>query len=231
VGKRARSRYRQRRAQPWDGIRGRNPLTLAPGALAPLVPRAVEHVVAVGFSDDGRPSLAGCWVIGEQLVAEAADAGTAPDWVGRAHPLVVAYLGATADPQVLSLPLEALTAAADGWAEALDAAGANDRLRAFTDAVDRLARHDNPHGHPLNQALAVELAGRPLALEPLARRLLPGAAVAAQPAEADAAYPPGPRRTPTVSATRLSLSGEAGEVVADALRQAFDEADRLGLGT
>lgn len=120
--------------------------------------------------------------MGEQLIAEAVDAGAAPDWANQAHPLVVAYLGATADPQVLSLPLEALTAAADGWAEALDTAGANDRLRALTDAVDRLARHDNPHGHALNQALAVELASRTLTLEPLARRLLPSAAVAADPA-------------------------------------------------
>jgi hypothetical protein len=189
----------------------------------------MERIVAVGFSDDSRPSLAGCWVMGEQMIAEAVDAGTAPEWAGEAHPLVVAYLGAAADRKVMWLPLEALTAAADGWAEALDAAGANDRLRAFTDAVDRLGRHDNPHGHALNQALAVELAGRPLSLEPLARRLLPSAAVSADPAAADAAYPPGPRRTTTASATRLSLSGEGGEVVAHALRQAFDEASRLGL--
>lgn len=168
--------------------------------------------------------------MGEQLLAEAAQAGNPPGWVGEAHPLVVAYLGATADPHVLSLPLEALRAAADGWAEALDAAGANDRLRAFTDAADRLARHDNPHGHALDQALAVELADRPLTLEPLARRLLPSAAVAADRGRADAAYPPGPRRTPTTSATRLSLAGEGGGVVAEALRQAFDQAAELALG-
>ena len=162
MGKRARNRRRAQRAQPWEGIDGRNPLTLAPEALEPLVPRAREHIAAVGFSNDGRPSLAGRWVLGEQLLAAAVDAGTAPGWEGQAHPLVVAYLGATGDPQVLSLPREAVTAHADAWAEALDAAGANDRLRAFTDAVDRLTRHDNPHGHPLNQALAVELVSCPL---------------------------------------------------------------------
>lgn len=230
MGKRARNRRRARRAQPWEGIDGRNPLTLAPEAFDSHVPQAYEHIVAVGFSDDGRPSLAGCWVMGERLIAAAVDAEVAPGWVGEAHPLVVAYLGATADPQVASLPLKALTAAADAWAEALDAAGANDRLRAFTDAADRLARHDNPHGHALNQALAVELAGRPLTLEPLARRLLPAAVVATDPGAADAAYPPGPRRTTTTSSTRISLSGEEGETVVDALRRAFHDAARLGLG-
>ena len=190
----------------------------------------MEHIAAVGFSDDGGPSLAGCWLLGAQLIAAAVDAGDAPEWVDEAHPLVVAYVGATGDPQVLSLPLEAVTAAADGWAEALDAAGANDRLRAFTDAVDWLIRHDNPHGHALNQALAVELAGRPLTLEPLARRLLPPAALAADPGAADAAYPPGLRRTTTARSTRISLAGEEGEAVVDALRQAFHDAARLGLG-
>ena len=168
--------------------------------------------------------------MGQQMMAEAVDAGTAPEWTGVAHALVVAYVGATADPQILSLPMEALTAAADAWAEALDAAGANDRLRAFTDAVDRLGRHDNFHGHAFNQALAVELASRPLCIEPLARRLLPAAAVAADSGSPDAAYLPGPRRTTTTSATRLSLSGEEGNIVASVLRQAFDDAAQLGLG-
>jgi len=229
VGKRARNRRREQRARPWEGIGGRNPLTLAPESLEPLVPRAVEHIIAVGFSDDGRPSLASCWAMGEQMIAKAVESGTAPEWVDEAPPLVVAYLGATADPQAMSLPLGSLIAAADGWVEALDAAGTNDRLRAFTDAVDRLVRHDNPHGHPINHALAVELAGRPLSLEPLARRLLPADAVSAD-STADAAYPPGPRRTTTASATRLSLSGEGGQVVSDALRQAFAQAAELGLG-
>ena len=114
MGKRARNRRRAQRAQPWEGIDGRNPLTLVPEALEPLVPRAREHIAAVGFSDDGRPSLAGCWVLGEQLLAAAVDAGTAPGWEGQAHPLVVAYLGATGDPQALSLPLEAVGVSASG---------------------------------------------------------------------------------------------------------------------
>lgn len=228
MGKRAPNR-RERPAGRWKGIDGRNPLTLAPESLELLVPQAAAHIAVEGVDDDGRPSLAGCWMIGEHMIDEATNAGQPPDWTDDAHPLVVTYLGATADPQLLSLPLAALTAAADGWAEALDAAGANDRLRAFTDAVDRLVRHDNPHGHPLNQALLVELAGRPLALEPLARRLLPAAAVAAEPADADAAYPPGPRRTATASAVRLTLPGEDGQAIAEALRQAFDQAAELGL--
>lgn len=230
MGKRARNRRRASRAQPWEGIDGRNPLTLAPGSLAPLVTSALEHIVAIGFSSDGRPSLAGCWVMGEQMIAEAGESGAVPPWVGEAHPLVLAYVGAIGDPTVLSLPLEGLTAATDGWAEALDAVGTNDRLRAFTDAVDRLARHDNPHGHALNHALAVELADRPLTLEPLARRLLPTAAVAATAESADAAYPPGPRRIPTASGTHVNLSGKTGELMAAALRDAFDEGTRLGLG-
>lgn len=230
VGKRARNRRRQLRTQPWDGIDGRNPMTFAPESLEPLVTSALEHIVAVGFSSDGRPSLAGCWVMGEQMIAQAGESGAVPPWVGEAHPLVLAYVGAIGDPTVLSLPLEGLTAATDGWAEALDAAGTNDRLRAFMDAVDRLARHDNPHGHALNYALAVELAGRPLTLEPLARRLLPTAAVAATAESADAAYPPGPRRIPTASGTHVNLSGKDGELMAAALRDAFGEGARLGLG-
>jgi hypothetical protein len=90
VGKRARNRRRERRARPWEGIDGRNSLTLAPESLKPLVSGALEHIVAVGFSPDGRPSLAGCWVMGEQMIAEAVEAGTAPGWINEAHPLVVA---------------------------------------------------------------------------------------------------------------------------------------------
>ncbi|MFW6039502.1 MAG: hypothetical protein ACOC9N_00325, partial [Gemmatimonadota bacterium] len=56
---------------------------------------------------------------------------------------------------------------------------------------------------------------------------LPG--LAADPTSADAAYPPGLRRTTTASSTRISLAGEEGETVVDALRQAYHDAARLGL--
>lgn len=59
------------------------------------------------------------------------------------------------------------------------------------------------------------------------------AVTAADPGSADAAYPPGLRRTTTTTttgSTRISLAGEEGETVVDALRQAFHDAARLGLG-
>lgn len=223
------SRNRQRRngdGDGWPGLDGRNPLTLSAERLETLVPAAFDHIMSAGTAD-GRRSLAACWALGVLAVSELEDPAAVP-WAKSPSPSELALVGAVGPPPP-SVTADELDATADAWLRQLHAAGANDRLRAFASTWLRLTHHDNPHGHPLHLAFALALADEPLALEPLADRLMPQQVLDAD-LDADDAYLPGrSRKIPGTRSTRVELAGEA----AEALRPGFDalvrQAEALGM--
>lgn len=228
MGKGSRNRD-QRRRQAWPGLDGRNPLTLGADRLEELVPVAFDHIMEAGTSE-GRLSLAACWAMGVLAVNELDDDADAP-WADDPTPVGLALVGAAGAAPPAGLSVEDLDTTADAWFSRLDAAGANDRIRAFGDAWDRLVRHDNPHGHPLHLAFALSLADEPLALEPLADRLLPAMLLADDSvAESEGAYLPGrTRRVPGSRAARVQLSDETADLLGPSLTDLAGQADAAGL--
>jgi hypothetical protein len=195
-------------------------LSVAPEVFGSLAEQAAAYVARVGYAEDGRPSLATCWLLGQAILAESVGA---EQELPEVHPIGVAYLGARGDESLLALPGGALDAAGDRWFEALDAAGANDRIRAFTDAVARVDRQDNPQEHPGDHALVVELAGRPLALEPLPKRLLPAVLLQTDLSSPDDAYLGGPRRIPTSRGTSHRMSEAGAAELAEAFGRTWED--------
>lgn len=217
MGKAARNRRRRAEQRGWGGLDGRNPLTLSPHRLESLVPSAFDHIMSTG-TDGGRWSLAACWAMGVLAASELDDGADAP-WADDPAPAGLAFVGAAGGEPPSDLTGEQLDNMADTWFAGLDAAGANDRIRSFSDIWERLVRHDNPHGHPLHLAFALALADEPLALEPLPDRLMPHQLLAAE-LDADAAYLPGSsRRVPGARTSQVQLSEEG----AAALRPLFDK--------
>lgn len=214
-------------ADRWRGLNGVHPLDLSPSALDALLPIARERISASGTTE-GRLSLAACFISGLEVL-RAADSRTRQRF-SPSEAVLTAVVGALGHNPTRDV--DALTALANAWFNALDAAGANDRIRAFSDAVDRIERHDNPQGLATSDALIVELADRPLALEPLPRRLMPGE-VLSDPeaiADADAAYPQDrSRRVPLADETRHKIAGPGSEELAEALQDAFERGRELGL--
>lgn len=228
MGKGARNRQRRDDEQPqWPGLDGRNPLTLTPERLEGLLPAAFDRIMSAGTSN-GRLSLAACWSLGVLAINELADDDVAL-WADDPSPPGLALVGAAGTLPPPDMPGRDLEDTADAWFQQLDAAGANDRLRAFVDTWDDLARHDNPHGHPLHLAFALALADQPLALEPLPDRLMPAQLLQTD-MDADSAYLPGQaRRIPGATGTTLQLGPEAADQLGPIKERMQQAAADLGL--
>lgn len=228
MGKAARNRRRRlEQQQAWPGLDGRHPLTLPAARFEALVGPAFDHIMTAGTSQ-ARLSLAACWALGVLTVNELDDDDPDASWAEDPSPAGLAFVGAVGSgpPGGTSVMLDA---AADRWFHQLDAAGANDRIRAFSDTWDRVARHDNPHGHYEHFAFALALADEPLALEPLAARLMPHELLDAD-IDADSSYLPGAsRRTPSAGSAQLQLGDDAATELRPMFDRLGDAADRAGL--
>lgn len=210
----------------WPGLDGRNALMLTSERFEALVPTAFEHIMSAG-TDGGRRSLAACWALGV-LAANDLDGAAEGRWSEHPSPAGLALVGAAGPPPV-GVSSADLDATADAWFAQLDAAGANDRIRAFADTWDRLARHDNPHGHPLHLVFAIALADDALALEPLPDRLMPQHLLDAD-LDADDAYLPGAsRRIPGARSERVKLSSDASDALRPGLEDLGRQAEELGM--
>lgn len=228
MGKGARNRKARKEAS-WPGLGGRNPLTLPADRFEALVGRAAEQVVREGI-DGSRLSLAACWLTGNQLLGEVAEQRSAP-WVDELSPAGVALLGGLGELPPGGGTLESFEGLADRWFAQLDAAGTNDRIRAFTDGWEQLARHDNPHGYSLDAAFLLLLADTPLALEALPQRLMPGVLLGADPdLDAGHAYLGASRRIPGATGTTLHLGERAASALGPVFERLAASGRELGLG-